>query len=91
MNPRSVVIMDNASIHHSSVVNTIQSTGALVQFLPPYSPDMNPIEMAFAEVKSVMKANETNWKDYDVETVLVAALNTITQFDCEGWITYCEY
>ena len=92
VNARSIVILDNASIHHTSpVVNAIVSTGALVQFLPPYSPDLNPIEMAFAKVKSVMKANETIWKDYDVETILIAALNTITKSDCEGWITHCGY
>ena len=36
----------------------IQQTGALVRFLPPYSPDLNPIEEAFAKVKSFLKANE---------------------------------
>ena len=44
-NDRSIVVMDNASIHHvDRVVTTIQQTGALVRFLPPYSPDYNPIE-----------------------------------------------
>jgi transposase len=92
VNARSIVVMDNASIHHSSsVVNSIESTGALVQFLPPYSPDLNPIEMAFSKVKSVLKSNEENWKEYDVETAVIAALNVITKSDCEGWIKYCGY
>ena len=92
VNARSVVVLDNASIHHTSpVVNSIQSTGALVQFLPPYSPDLNPIEMAFAKVKSVMKANETIWNDFDIEIRVTAALNTITKSDCEGWIAHCGY
>ena len=48
-NDRSVVVMDNASIHHvDRVVAAIQQTGALVRFLPPYSPDLNPIEEVFA-------------------------------------------
>ena len=48
VNPNSVVVLDNASIHHvSSVVDAIHNTGALVHFLPPYSPDLNPIEEAF--------------------------------------------
>ena len=47
-NPCSVVILDNASIHHvEAVTQLISATGALVQFLPPYSPDLNPIEEAF--------------------------------------------
>ena len=46
-NSKSVVIFDNASIHHlSSVVDIITAAGALVRFLPPYSPDLNPIEEA---------------------------------------------
>jgi len=44
VNPNSIIILDNASIHHvDCVVDTIQSVGALVRFLPPYSPDMNPL------------------------------------------------
>ena len=55
-NTNSVVIMDNASIHHTdSVVSMINATGALIRFLPPYSPDMNPIESAFGEVKHYYK------------------------------------
>ena len=44
-NPRSVVVLDNAAIHHTRrPIELIQSVGALVHFLPPYSPDLNPIE-----------------------------------------------
>ena len=89
---RSIVVLDNASIRHvPSVVSAIQSTGALVQFLPPYSPDFNPIELAFAKTKSVLKANETVWQNFDVETAVIAAFNTITKSDCEGWISHCGY
>jgi hypothetical protein len=51
INPKSVVVMDNASIHHvEEVVDTIRSVGALVKFLPPYSPDLNPCEEVFAQL-----------------------------------------
>ena len=50
VNPHSVVVMDNASIHNvDRAVQLIESTGVLVQFLPPYSPDLNPIEEAFSQ------------------------------------------
>ena len=52
LNPRSVVIMDNATIHYTpSTVNLFEEVGALVHYLPPYSPDMNPIEEAFSKIK----------------------------------------
>ena len=59
MNARSVVILDNASIHHvDGVVDLIESTGALVFFLPPYSPDLNAIEEAFSKLKITLRAIE---------------------------------
>ncbi len=89
VNAHSIVVLDNASIHHAEeVVDTIQRTGALVQFLPPYSPDMNPIEHTF---KSVLKANEETWEDLDIETMVTAALNTITAAECQAWISHCGY
>ena len=63
VSPNSIVVMDNASIHHvDSVVDTILSVGALVRFLPPYSPDMNPIEEVFGEVKHYLQANNTHFQ-----------------------------
>lgn len=57
-NPNSIVILDNVSIHHlDQVVELITSVGALIRFLPPYSPDMNPIEELFAEIKQYLRAN----------------------------------
>ena len=51
-NATSVVIMDNASIHHiEEVSKTIQDVGALLIPLPPYSPDYNPIEKAFSKLR----------------------------------------
>ena len=58
-NSRSVVIMDNASIHHVKQVATlIQNTGAILRYLPPYSPDYTPLEESFAKVKGFLKANK---------------------------------
>ncbi len=51
VNPHSVVVMDNASIHHvHGVAPLIESTGALLYYLPPYCPDLNPIEEAFSKL-----------------------------------------
>ena len=49
-NPSSVVVMDNCTIHHvPDIVQMIEEVGAVVHFLPPYSPDFNPIELAFSK------------------------------------------
>ena len=60
-------------------------------YLPPYSPDHNPIEEAFSEVKSVLKANEENWDNFDVETAVSAAFNCIINEDCKAWVLRCGY
>ena len=50
-NEKSVVVMDNAVIHHMQpVIEAINTIGAIIRFLPRYSPDFNPIELVFAEV-----------------------------------------
>ena len=54
VNPHSIVILDNASIHHvQGIVEMINEVGALVLFLPPYSPDFNPIEEVFSKLKAL--------------------------------------
>ena len=54
-NPNSIVVMDNATIHHvAGVADLILQTGALLRFLPPYSPDLNPTEQVFSKVKTIM-------------------------------------
>ena len=92
INPHSVVIMDNCSIHHvPEVVKSITDVGALIHFLPPYSPDLNPIEETFSKVKSLLKAYDNMLLQvHDTETLLLLAFNEITQEDCNGWIRHSE-
>ncbi len=60
--PRSLVVMDNATIHHSeNIVGLIESRGAKVVYLPPYSPDLNPIELMFSQYKkSIQRLGRTH-------------------------------
>ena len=92
-NPHSVVVMDNCSIHHvERVIKLIESTGSLVVFLPPYSPDLNPIELAFAHVKAYLKANEMMLQaTNEITEMVLMAFATITQTDCLGWLEHCGY
>ena len=57
LRPGDVVIMDNLSSHkRAAVKERIETAGATLRFLPPYSPDFNPIENAFAKLKALMRA-----------------------------------
>lgn len=87
VNPNSIVILDNASIHHvEGVVEMIGEVGALVYFLPPYSPDFAPIEECFSKVKNTMRAMEQEAQVTDIETIALAAFTAITPEDCKNWI-----
>ncbi|RXW14516.1 hypothetical protein EST38_g11337 [Candolleomyces aberdarensis] len=54
--PRSVLILDNARIHHSEEIRElVHSFGCRIEYLPPYSPDYQPIEQAFSSIKSYLR------------------------------------
>ena len=79
INSNSVVIMDNASINHvDGVVSMIGEVGALVHFLPPYSPDYAPIEECFSKVKAMMRRMEMEAQVIDIETIALSAFSCIT-------------
>lgn len=92
--PNSVVILDNCSVHHvSGIVSMITQVGALIHFLPPYSPDLTPIEECFSKVKCLLKsmdpiANTHNQQllCFDLESLALAAFSCITPDDCKSWI-----
>lgn len=90
-NPNSVVILDNCTIHHmDDVVQMIHDVGCLIHFLPPYSPDYNPIESMFSKVKTEMKAIECEYEtSVDIETLMLTAVTSVTPLDCYNWIESC--
>jgi transposase len=87
VNPHSVVVLDNCAIHHcTEVVATLREMEVLVHFLPPYSPDFNPIEEVFSKVKTELKSIDP--EILDTETAVLASFTTITPQDCRGWISH---
>jgi len=90
------LVLDNPGIYLHEIqdklaefVHSIEEVGALVHFLPPYSPDFNPIEQTFSKVKTVLKSIESDMEDIDdVETLLLASFTSITPEDCESWISH---
>ena len=67
----AVVVMDNASFHkRSDMIEAIKQSGALLEFLPPYSPDLNPIEKKWAQAKAIRKRERC-----DVDTLFSVHMN----------------
>ena len=82
--------MDNASIHHvDRISELITATGALLIFLPPYSPDYNPIEM-FSKVKTYIRAQEQELElgGMALKDIILLAFAQITPTDCVKWINH---
>ena len=77
INPHCILVMDNAAIHYvDGVSELLESLGVLVYYLPPYSPDLSPIEKLFAKVKAALKANEHTHED--LETLLLMSFLTVS-------------
>ena len=93
VNTHSVVIMDNCSVHHlERVAQMITNTGAILKFLPPYSPDLNPIELVFSKAKSFIKSNHVVMHSTIHPRMIVSmAFNTITQDDCISYVRSSGY
>jgi len=91
LSPGDTVVMDNLSSHKGvRVRELIESTGARVLYLPPYSPDLNPIEMAFSKLKQLMRSAahrtlEALWSDTQ------RMLNEITACNAAGFFGHCGY
>jgi transposase len=86
-----IVILDNLSAHKSeSTLSLIEQTGARVLFLPPYSPDLNPIEMMWSKVKQYLRSAEAR-TEQDLLQAIGLALATVTAQDAINWFASCGY
>lgn len=92
-NSHSVVVMDNASVHHyEQVLDIITGVGAIIRFLPPYSPELNPIENVFSKVKAFLRANDSVYlSTSSPHTLVLMAFCTITKDDCMNFIRHSGY
>ena len=86
-----IVILDNLSVHKiKGVKEIILSANALPLYLPPYSPDLNPIEMLWSKMKTFLR----KWKIRDVKLLrnaVKAAIFRIVNSDCQGWFNHSGY
>jgi transposase len=91
LRPGDVVVLDNLAAHKQPEVRVaIEQAGALLRFLPPYSPDFNPIELAFAKLKAFLRAARPRTFDRVCE-LIAAALGLFLPDECANYVRHCSY
>lgn len=91
LRPGDIVVMDNLAPHKTAGVRTaIEAKGAQVWFLPPYSPDFNPIEKMWSKVKSILRKIKARTQS-ELLDAIAKALRDVTLSDVAGWFQSCGY
>ena len=87
LRPGDVVVMDNLSSHRGPAIRrAIEDAGASLLYLPPYSPDFNPIENVFAKLKALLRKAAVRTRDALWDTI-GALLDAFTPAECQNYIT----
>jgi hypothetical protein len=96
--PNSVLVVDNAAIHKvAGICELVEGHRACLVYLPAYSPDFNPIELAFSSIKAWMRANrvcvnaELESDNGSIYNAFWEAVYSFTMDDAKGWYSHCGY
>ena len=91
LNPGDIVVMDNLPAHKGAAIRTaIEACGARLMLLPPYSPDFNPIENAYAKFKALLRKTAARTLD-TLETAIADACNAFTPQECANYFEAAGY
>lgn len=91
LHPGDLVIMDNLASHKvSGIRDAIEAVGAQLVYLPPYSPDLNPIEQAFAKLKALLRSAAARTVT-QLENVIGKLLDRFTANECRNYFSHCGY
>ncbi len=91
LEPDDIVLIDNLNVHKSEPARRqIEARGAWLIYLPPYSPDWNPIEKCWAKIKAVLRRLKARTFEALVDA-LDTAFRTITLEDARAWFVHCGY
>lgn len=91
LKPGDLVVMDNLSSHkRSGVREAIESVGAELMYLPPYSPDLNPIELAFSKLKTLLRKAAARTTD-ELEKAIVKIIDQFQTQECINYFRHCGY
>jgi len=86
-----IIVMDNLGAHKvSGIGEAIEARGASLVYLPPYSPDLSPIEQCWSKIKTGLRAMGARTRR-KLERAIKRALETITQSDALAWFAHCGY
>ena len=86
-----VVVWDNLNVHKNSAAReAIEAAGARIEPLPPYSPDLNPIEKMWSKLKGILRSKAARTVEA-LEVAIRDAFTAVTATDAEGWFTSCGY
>lgn len=85
----AIVGLDNLSVHYAqAAIDLIESVGAKVKFLPPYSPDLSPIELCWSKIKEILRSAKA--RTYEaLDEAISMAVNSITDENALGWFNHC--
>ena len=90
LSPGDIVIMDNLQVHHSlKVIELIESGRAHVKFLPPYSPDYNPIEKMWRKIKNLLRGLAAR-SEQELSQAITQAFEAVSSQDVHGWFSSCH-
>jgi transposase len=91
LRPGQVVVLDNLSPHRAARGRAlIEAAGCRLLFLPPYSPDFNPIEQAWSKLKALLRGMGARTKEA-LEGALSTVLDALTAADAQAWFAHCGY
>lgn len=91
LKPKQVVVLDNLSVHkHRAVRDAIHAAGCHILFLPSYSPDFNPIEMAFSQIKAYLRRKAARTREA-LEEEIGRAIDIVTPADATAYFRHCGY
>jgi transposase len=91
LRPGQGVILDNLSAHKvAGVRDQVEAAGARLLYLPPYSPDLNPIEQAWSKVKQILRSLKPRTSEA-LEYAVAEAISTVTAANAMAWFFYCGY
>jgi transposase len=86
-----VVVLDNLAVHKATIIREhIEAVGCDLLFLPSYSPDLNPIELAYSKIKTALRKAAARTQEA-LDEAIPKALDLVTAEDALGWFHHCGY